>query len=284
MGLMNLSDSIWKERVDAHHDQSARARQANDWNDEDAWGLVSSLFMADPLRTHDQVLNPIACGIDQDRSIIDVGGGAGRHALPLALKCRHVTVLEPSPAMCRSLKEQAEDSGIFNISVVQSSWEDVSIDPADVVLCSHVICGTREDQVFLRKLEYHALRLVILVETMASPQAAFGKFWEKIYGEKRVSLPAIPELMAVLWDMGAFPSLKMLEPSPHRVVPTKQAALALLRKSLFIRPGNAHDSELEDCFDQLTERFPDGYTIKHAPLRRKGLIQWRPGPEAKLPD
>ena len=284
MELMNLSDSIWKERVDAHHDQSARARQANDWNDEDAWGLVSSLFMADPLRTHDQVLNRIACGIDQDTSIIDVGGGAGRYALPLALKCRHVTVIEPSPAMCRSLQEQAEDSGIFNISVVQSSWEDASIDPADVVLCSHVISGAREVQAFLRKMEDHALCLVILVETMASPQAAFGGFWGIVYGEKRVDLPAIPELMAVLWDMGAFPSLEMLEPSPHRAVPTKQSAFALLRKSLFIRPGNANDSILEGCFDQLTERFLDGYTIKHAPLRREGLIQWRPGPEANIPD
>ena len=192
MELMNFADSIWKERVDAHHDQSARARQTNDGNDDDQWGPIASLFMADPLRTHDQVLNRLSCGIDQETTIIDVDGGAGRYALPLALKCRHVTVIEPSPAMCRSLKEQAEDSGISNISVIQSSWEDVNIDPADVVLCSHVIGGTREVQEFLKKLEGHAWRRVILVESMASPQAAFGGFWEKVYGEKRVNWRRYP--------------------------------------------------------------------------------------------
>ena len=272
-----VSDSIWKKLVDGHHDQSARARRANGRNDDDQWGPISSLFLADPLRTHDQVLDRISRGIDLDTSIIDVGGGAGRYALPLALKCRHVTVIEPSPAMCRSLEEQAEDSGISNISVVQSSWEDVNIDPTDVVLCSHVAGRTREVQEFLKRLQDHARRNVILVESMASPQAAFGEFWEKVYGEKRINLPAIPELMAVLWEMGAFPSLEMLEPSPIRVVPTRQGALALLRKILFIRTGNANDAVLEDCFDHLTEKRPDGYALKNAAQRREGLIQWRTG-------
>ena len=179
--------------------------------------------------------------------------------------------------MCRSLEEQAEDSGISNISVVQSTWENANIDPTDVVLCSHVVGGTREVQAFLKKLQDHARRYVLLVESMASPQAAFGEFWEKVYGEKRINLPAIPELMAVLWDMGAFPTLEMLEPSPTRVVPTRQGTLELLRNMLFIRAGNASDSLLEDCFDQLTEKRPDGYTLKNAAPRREGLIQWRAG-------
>lgn len=275
MGLMNLSDSIWEKSVDAHHDQSARARKANGRNDDALCGPISSLFMTDPLSTHEQVLNRIYRGLDLDTSLIDVGGGAGRYALPLALKCRHVTVIEPSPAMCRSLEEQAEDSGISNISVVQSSWEDVNIEPADVVLCSHGVGGTREIQALLTRLQDHARHHVILVESMASPQRAFREFWRKVYGEERINLPAIPELMAVLWDMGAFPGLEMLDPSPIRVMPTRQGALALIRNMLFIRPGNANDSALEACFDQLTEKRPDGYALKNAAPRREGLIQWR---------
>ena len=78
--------------------------------------------------------------------------------------------------------------------------------------------------------------------------------------------------MAVLWDMGAFPSLEMLEPFPNRAVPTRQAARALLRNMLFIRPGSDRDSDLEDCFDQLTENGPDGYALKNGAPRREGLI------------
>ena len=153
----------------------------------------------------------------------------------------------------------------------------VNIDPADVVICSHLIGGTREIRSFLTKLEEQALSHVILVESMASPLVAFEEFWEMVYGEQRVHLPAIPELMDVLWEMGASPSLEMLDPSPIRAIPTRQAALALLKNMLFIRSGNAIESVLEDCFDQLTENKHDGYVPKNAEPRREGLIQWSTG-------
>ena len=112
---MKFSDNIWQERVEAHHCQSARARQANGWIDDDHWGHISSLFMADPLRTHDQALKGISGAIDRETTVIDVGGGAGRYALPLALVSNHVTVIEQSPAMCLSLHtiDSGSRSGII---------------------------------------------------------------------------------------------------------------------------------------------------------------------------
>ncbi len=68
--LTNHSESIWKDRIDAHHDQSAQARQANVWDDADSWGTAS------PPRIDDQVLNQISNGIDQGTWVIDVGEGA----------------------------------------------------------------------------------------------------------------------------------------------------------------------------------------------------------------
>ena len=89
--------------------------------------------------------------------------------------------------------------------------------------------------------------------------------------------------MAVLWDLGAFPSLEMLEPFANRAVPSKQGAIALLRDLLFIRPGNANDLKHEDCFGQLTEKGPDGYTLKNAAPRREGLIRWHSGKNTMTP-
>ncbi len=274
MANANISGSLWIERVEAHHRQSASTRQANGWHEGDPWEVISSLFMADPLRTHDQVLNLVSAKIDRDASIIDVGGGAGRYALPLANTGHHMTVVETSPTMCRSLEELTESLGIFNLSVIQDSWEAIKIGPADVVICSHVLGGTNDAVPFIKKLQEHARRRVILVESMASPLSVFSEFWAEYYGEPRCELPGIPEIMALLWEMGITPDLEMLAPSPNRFVPSRETAISLLKSVLFIREDAEDDKLLLALFDQLTEHGPEGYSLKNAPPRRQGVISW----------
>jgi hypothetical protein len=55
------------------------------------------LMKADPLRPLDPNLAVIASYIEGDDVIVDIGGGAGRISLPLALRCREVINVEPSP-------------------------------------------------------------------------------------------------------------------------------------------------------------------------------------------
>ena len=273
------ASALWAERVEAHHRQSALARKANGWPDADPWEAVSSLFMADPLRTHDQVLNLVSAKIDRDASIIDVGGGASRYALPLANAGHRLTVIEPSAAMCLSLQDLTESLGSIDLSVVQDSWEDAKVEPADVVLCSHVLGSTPDAARFIGKLADHARSKIILVESMTWPLAVFSEFWAEYYGEKRTDLPGIPEIMALLWEMGITPDLEMLEPSQNRAVPSKETALALLKSVLFLRGDVEEDSLLLALFDQLTEHGPEGYQLKNALPRRQGVISWVTGGE-----
>ena len=57
------------------------------------------LMRADPRRRLDPNLAVVASYIEADDVLIDVGGGAGRISLPLALRCREVINVEPSPTM-----------------------------------------------------------------------------------------------------------------------------------------------------------------------------------------
>jgi hypothetical protein len=82
----------WALRVRAYHDQSLRAQQRASWSSEGADGPLPALFTTDSSRTDDPFLNRLRRAIDASTTVLDVGGGAGRYRLPLALQCRQVTV------------------------------------------------------------------------------------------------------------------------------------------------------------------------------------------------
>jgi len=69
------------------------------------------LVKADPLRRLDPNLAIIASYIEADDVIIDVGGGAGRISLPLALRCREVINVEPSTIMANGFRTNAAGRG-----------------------------------------------------------------------------------------------------------------------------------------------------------------------------
>src|SRR5262249_8692293 len=81
----------WKERVTAHREQSHRMRSALGVTGQDRWEPFSSFFKADPHRTDDMEVNRLAQEVTPATTLLDVGAGAGRFALPLALRCKQVT-------------------------------------------------------------------------------------------------------------------------------------------------------------------------------------------------
>jgi hypothetical protein len=50
--------------------------------------------------------------------VIDVRGGAGRISLPLALRCREVINVEPSPTMAIGFRTNAAGAGISNMRII----------------------------------------------------------------------------------------------------------------------------------------------------------------------
>ncbi len=265
----------WKQRVEAHHQQSLRA-QARTPPSEDFWRPYASHFRADPRRADDPVLRRLLSRIRARDTVLDVGGGAGRFALPLALKCRHVTVVEPSEAMVQELEAGAREAGIANVTAVKATWEEAQVEPGDVVLCSHVLYGVADVEPFLRKLDSHARRLVLVLMFMESPQSHLAPFWERVHKEERVNLPGLPELLAVLWEMGIYPDLEMFPPQGVAAYQDLVEARETLRQRLYVEPGSANDRRLERAMEELLESTPSGLVVRGARPRVQGLIAWRP--------
>ena len=89
--------------IDAVHAQRSRIHGQQPVEDRFG-GPVAQRFRADPHRSLDANLQVVASYVQPDDVFIDVGGGAGRVGLPLALRCRQVTTSTPLPACSPSLR------------------------------------------------------------------------------------------------------------------------------------------------------------------------------------
>jgi 2-polyprenyl-3-methyl-5-hydroxy-6-metoxy-1,4-benzoquinol methylase len=266
----------WKQRVIAHREQSHQIRSALGVTGQDRWEPFSSFFKADPRRTDDMEVNRLAQEVTPTTTLLDVGAGAGRFALPLALRCKHVTVVEPSPSMGETLRHLAAEAGIENLTVVARPWHEAEVEPADVVLSAHVIYSIEDIGSFVMKLAAHARQRVCMPTFMRPPRARYAPFWPWVHGEDKQELPGAAELMQVLWELGIYPNLEMYAPIPFRPFRDWQRALDALRPRLFVTPDTEQDARLQQAMRELLTETPEGYVIKGLLPGRLALISWQP--------
>jgi SAM-dependent methyltransferase len=271
---MPSSVEYWKQRVLSHNDQTIKVREGF-VGTKDSWRPVISHFADDPHRANDPVLNRAIHEVSLEATVLDVGGGVGRYTLPLALHCRHITVVEPSEVMIEALQKGAKEARIHNLTTIQSTWEDARHEAADVVFCASVLDGVAKVEPFIRKLELCARKKVLILQLMVSPLAMIAPFWKAVHGDDRVLPPAVPELLSVLWEMEIYPDVQMIE-TPPRAAQDKEATLALLRQVTFVQPGTDKDEQLQEAMHELVIETPAGLTIKGARSRRIALIAWSP--------
>ena len=147
--------------------------------------------------------------MDRRSTVLDVGAGVGRHAVPLARAVERVIAVEPSPAMASHLREWAQEDGLVNIEVIEAAWPEVGVPTCDVVVCSHVLYPVLDIEPFVRKLDESARRYCFLQlheEQMALESLGL---WERFHGEPRAGQPTFRDALPVLWQMGLRPNLEM---------------------------------------------------------------------------
>lgn len=74
-------------------------------------------------------------------TVLDIGAGTGRLAIPIAKRVKHVTAVEPSTVMFSFLESNAKKADIQNLTAINLSCEDLlleeNIQPHDIVFASH---------------------------------------------------------------------------------------------------------------------------------------------------
>ena len=266
--------AAWGEMVRVEHEQSDRMRGARP---SDHWARDAASFKADPHRTGDAVVEALRSRLQPGETLLDVGAGGGRLALPLALTCGAVTAVEPSPSMCDVLRETAEESGIRNVSIVESGWMEAQVEPADVALCSHVVYVIENIGPFVSKLDSHARRLTLNVVFRAAPQTQMYGLWEQVHGEKRHGLPALPQFLPVLEELGIEAEVTDLDPLQSRGFSSRQEAREMIARRIYVNEGTDAMARLDRALQSMLVEEDGGWQIVGSEPLRPCVVSWETG-------
>lgn len=272
------AEAAWAARVRAHHEQTARLRETSEGGD--FYAPVSRLFIADPRRTDDEVLDHLLRLARPEDTWLDIGAGAGRYALPLALHVREVVALDPSPGMLEALREQAAEHGIASVRTIEGRWPlEPSAGPAseaDVALIANLGYDVEAIGPFLDAMEGAADRLCVAILADRQPSTPAHVFWPPVHGEPRAELPAFDDFLALLRARGrALAEARVRRPS--RGFGSRDEVVRWLRNQLFLAEGSAKDAVLlRELETRLVERSDGTVGLASQVEMQTGIAWWSP--------
>jgi SAM-dependent methyltransferase len=263
-------EARWDGLVRANREQVERCRRVPEASD--FYAPVTGRYVHDPRRSDDAVLDALLRRAHRAETWLDIGAGAGRYALPLALALKRVIAVDASPAMLDALRAGMAQHRIENIDVVAERWPPSTEPPdADVALIAHVGYDIEPIGPFLAAMEAAAPRRVAVLMDR-SPATYASPFWPPIHGEERAELPGCPQLLELLRARGCDPSLEQL-PQPPRRWPDEETLLEMLRQQLWIAPGGDDERRLRDAIAALAVRDSDGIGLREDE-RWIGVVEW----------
>ena len=264
----------WTEMIRAEHAQSDSMRK-DEPPPADSWANFAQQFRADPRRTDDPLVEYLRRQVTSEQVLLDVGAGGGRMALPLALRVKKVIAVEPSPSMCRVMLEVAEEFDVKNVDVIESGWLDAQVPKTDIAICCHVLYTIQDVEPFVRKLEKHAERILVVVY-QAPPQSQIYPIWERVHGVPRLALPSLPEFQGVLAQLGIEPEIEVVHTERNRGFESIEIAKEQLARRLYVLPDTAEMERLETLLPEVLEEDDGRFTIKGAIQLEPRVVSWWP--------
>ena len=184
-------------------------------------------------------------------SVLDVGAGTGRFTLALAPQAHHITAIEPNASMLSYLQHDASEKGLKNISTLQSTWQDAPATlTADIVICSHVLYPIEDIVPFLTKLQAATKRACYIYMRAMHMDAVLGDLWRHFHGDERQLPPTYIHALDVLYDMGIYADVEIVELPMMLMYPSLDVAVEELLEQLILPQDEATRKQLHSLLEQ----------------------------------
>ena len=264
--------AAWAARVRANREQVEVVREAAP---KDFYGAIASMFRVDPFRRGESTLEALRALVQPTWTLLDIGAGGGRYALPLSLMCREVIALDPSERMLGVLRESIAEHYIPNVSVVHGRWPmDSQGLTADAALIAHLGYDVEDIGPFLDAMESAARAVCVAVLLEQPPPTEADRLWPMVHGIERAQLPSLPEFLTLLLARGRLFDVQLVDRTPQTYDQPDQA-LAWLRGQLWTAPDSPKDQRLQRLLHERVEQRDGRYALSWEPVR-VGVVTWRP--------
>ena len=209
------------------------------------WDKRAKRFNESMMQNKERAEKQIAkIALNPEYTVLDVGAGTGRLAIPIAKQIKSVTAIDPSKGMLACVEENMEEVGVKNITCVNKRWEDielgVDIEPHDIVIASHSL-AMLDMQEALAKMDAAAKKSVYLF-TFAG-RWMDGGLSEKISGERHPSWSDYIYLCNILHDMKIYANV------------------------------DVWDSEYEQRYDSLDDAVTKSKEMYDLPPEKEGILR-----------
>jgi SAM-dependent methyltransferase len=218
------------------------------------WDRAAARFRADPRRELSADAATIAAFVQPGDVFMDVGGGAGRYSLPIALRCKESICVDPSPGMGREFTASAAEAGITNARFVESDWVEAPDDViGDVTLVAHVTYFVPRIRPFVEKLVAQTRRRVIFAIGSVPPPNQGADLYDMVEGEPLARVPDQRVLLPVLWDLGILPEVRIAGSAAStgmgpRSYATREEAIAQM-----VRGASGENAEMGERTQRIVE-------------------------------
>lgn len=208
-------------------------------------------------------------------TILDIGAGTGKWAILLAAHAKHVTALEPSPAMLDMLRANLVDKQIANVTVVPDRWPQASVEIHDFTLCSHAMYGFADFEMFVRRMEAVTRHTCFLLMRIPILDSIMAEASTHLWGHPHDSANAIVALNA-LWQMGIFPNVLMEGSGLWKpwVNASLEDALSDIKRRLGVSEIQTHDDYLMDLLRRRLKVIDGQYVWDRGV--QTAMIYWQP--------
>lgn len=268
----------WNELWKAIHFSSAE-RIAKDRDPGSIWDKKASSYHRNTRDERSARLRDLEyLDLHTGDTVLDMGAGTGRLAVPIAGRVSFVTALDASGGMLNILQQRMAAEGRTNYCCVKMRWEDVvigrDIEPHDVVIAAFSL-GFYDLWSALSKLDAAARRSVYLFwhagewrgpEEMALYRAVFGD-----HGIMKKGYPDYQYPLNILHDEGIYANVRIY---PAVWEATYESAEEAARHWVNLHyPGLADISPVLDFFKRVLEPDPSGRLV-HTAVRPTAVIWW----------
>ena len=213
--------------------------------------------------------------LGSDGTLVDVGAGTGRSCLPYARAGHTVTAVEKNPGMAAGLAEEV-DSEDLEVNVVVGAWPGAAdrTPVADVVLSSHVVYDVPDIGPFVRGLDAHCRRGVVLEMTDVHPWTKMNYLYRAIHDLDRPDGPSVEHLVqVVVAEVGAEVGVVRWERAPDLWFLSWQEILDYYGKRVVV--PLARRQELRPLLEEFVTPRGDRLYVEEGP-RSFATVWWSP--------